>query len=274
MTGTKRYKWLRVAGMALVCVFMQLALFAQSDNELPDAPNPPRLVNDFAHCMQAGEVATLEGKLVDYDNTTSVQITIVTVESIGPYEPSPYAVALFKKWKIGNKGKNNGVLILAAIRDRKLNITTGYGLEGALPDAVTGRIRREEMNPYFQQGKYYEGFSRAADKIIAATKGEYTADADYANRGRHGKGIGGRSILIVLGIVFFIVWLLSRGGGGGGGYISGRGHRSWGGGGWFGGGFGGFGGGSGGWGGGGSGGGGFGGFGGGDTGGGGSSGSW
>jgi uncharacterized protein len=166
------------------------------------------------------------------------------------------------------------VLILAAIKDRKLNITTGYGMEGSLPDAVTGRIRREEMNPYFKEGKYYEGFSRAADKIIAATKGEYTADADYRNRGKSGGGMSGRSILAVLGIVFFIIWLLSRRGGGGGGYISGRGHRSWGGGGWIGGGVGGFGGGGSDWGGGGGDSGGFGGFGGGDTGGGGSSGSW
>jgi uncharacterized protein len=271
------YRWLRITGITLVCVFMQLALLAQADNELPDSPNPPRLVNDFAHCMQPNEVQTLEQKLVDYDNTSSVQITIVTVESIGIYEPSQYAVALFKKWKIGNKGKDNGVLILAAIKDRKLNITTGYGVEGSLPDAVTGRIRREEMNPFFKEGKYFEGFSNGADKIIAATKGEYTADADYRNRGKSGRGVSGGTIFTVLFIVFFIIWLLSRrGGGGGGGYISGRGHRSWGSGGWIGGGFGGgsWGGGGSGWGGGGGDSGGFGGFGGGDTGGGGSSGSW
>lgn len=274
MTGINTYRWLRITGITLICMLLRLPLWAQADNELPDPANPPRLVNDYAHCMQPNEVATLEGRLVEYDNTSSVQITIVTVESIGIYEPSQYAVALFKKWKIGNKDKNNGVLILAAIKDHKLNITTGYGLEGALPDAVTGRIRREEMNPYFKQGKYYEGFSRAAEKIIAATKGEYTADADYRNRGK-GRGVGGGSILLVLAIVYVIIWILSRRGGGGGGYISGRGHRSWGTGGWIGGGFGGFGGGGGDWGGGSdSGGGGFGGFGGGDTGGGGSSGSW
>lgn len=205
----------------------------------------------------------------------TVTIVICTELALSYSTSLPSSVALFKKWKIGNKGKDNGVLILAAINDRKLNITTGYGMEGSLPDAVTGRIRREEMNPFFKEGKYFEGFSRASDKIIAATKGEYTADDDYRNRGRHGKGIGGGTILLIIAIVYLIIWFLSRrGGGGGGGYISRRG-SNWGGG-WIGG--GGFGGsswGGGGWGGGSSGGGGgFGGFGGGDTGGGGSSGSW
>ncbi|WP_243630064.1 TPM domain-containing protein [Taibaiella soli] len=255
-------------------------VLAQADNELPPRPEPPHLVNDLAHILTPDQVQQLEDKLVEYDKTSSTQIAIVTLESIGVYEPAEYGTALFKKWKIGNEGKNNGVLVLAAVKDHKINITTGYGLEGALPDAVCGRIIREEMKPRFQQQQYFEGFSAAADKIIAATKGEYTADANYNNRSDGKKGIGAGAIIIIIVLIYFIVWMSGRGGGGGGGgnYMSGRGYRRWGGG-WGGiggiGGFGGFGGG--GWGGGdsgGGGGGGFGGFGGGDTGGGGASGSW
>lgn len=262
---------LRSVVTLLLCFACSYQVLAQADEELPPRPDPPHLVNDLAHVLTPDQVQQLEDKLVAYDKTTSTQIAIVTLESIGVYEPAEYGTALFKKWKIGNEGKNNGVLVLAAIKDRKVNITTGYGLEGALPDAVCGRIIREEIKPAFQQEKYFEGFNNAADKIIAATKGEYTAEPGYGQKGGK-KGIGAGAIVIIIVLIYFIIWMSGRGGGGGN-YMSGRGARRWGGG-W--GTFGGFGGFGGGWGGGSgdSGGGGFGGFGGGDTGGGGASGSW
>lgn len=264
----------RALSVLLLFVFMQTAVWAQSDNELPAKPVPPQLVNDLAHAMSPEEVQQLEIKLEDYDKTTSNQITIVTLESIGVYAPAEYGTALFKKWKIGNQGKNNGILILAAIKDRKIDIRVGYGLEGVMTDALSGRIIRNEIAPEFQKGNYFAGFSKGADAVIAATKGEYTADDDYANRGSK-KGIGTGAALIIILVIYLIIWLSSRGGGGGGGnYMSGRGYRRWGGMGGIIGGLGGFGGGWGGGSSGGSGGGGFGGFGGGDTGGGGASGSW
>lgn len=270
------YKF-RSALIFLFCVVCSFHAIAQTDEELPPLPNPPRLVNDLAGVMSGEETQQLEDKLVVFDKTTSTQISIVTLQSTGAYEPAEYGTALFRKWKIGQKGKNNGVLVLAAIKDRKAYIITGYGLEGALTDAVCGRIVREEMAPRFKQGKYFEGFSAASDKIIAATKGEYTADENDSRGDK--KGIGAGAIVIIVILIYFVVWMSGRGGGGGGGnYMSGRGYRRWGGG-WGGiggiGGFGGFGGG--GWGGGdsgGGGGGGFGGFGGGSTGGGGAGGSW
>jgi uncharacterized protein len=265
---------LQRAILMLLLTAAHTGLWAQNDNELPAKPVPPQLVNDLAHVMTPEEVHQLEIKLEDYDKTTSSQVTIVTLESIGVYAPAEYGTALFKKWKIGSEKKNNGVLVLAAIKDHKINITVGYGLEGALPDALSGRIIRNEIAPEFKQGNYFAGFSKGADAIIAATKGEYTSDGDTTGGGKKDIGIG-TAVIIIL-IIYFIIWLLSRRGGGGGNYMSGRGYRRWGGMGGFIGGIGGFGGGwgSGGSSGGDSGGGGFGGFGGGDTGGGGASGSW
>ena len=263
-------------------LFLLLAVSAAfpgvlSAQAIPEAPNPPRLVNDFAGTMNAGEVKKLEEKLLSFDRTTSTQITIVTVKSLGGYEVSQYAVELANKWGIGQRGKDNGVLVLAAIDDRRMNISTGYGLEGALPDVITGRIIRNEMTPAFRQGNYYQGFDRAADAIIAATKGEYKAEPSK----KKSKDISVGAIIAMIAVIYFILWILSKIGGGGGNYMSGRGYRRFDGG--FGGGFlggflggsigRGFGGGSSGWGGGG-GSGGFGGFGGGSFGGGGSSGSW
>jgi len=260
-TGCAKY-----AGIFLLSIFLCNSLFA-ADGDFPPKPNPPMLVNDLAHVMDAGQSQQLEIKLENFARTTSTQITIVTVKSLGTYEISEYAVNLGRLWGIGQKEKNNGVLVLAAIDDHKVNISTGYGLEGALPDVVCAHIIRNEIVPSFKEGDYYQGFDKAADAIIAATKGEYKAD----DKGDGQEKKAPAAVIIIF--IIIVIWVLSRrGGGGGGGYMSGRGYRGWGGpffGGWG----GGFGGGN--WGGGSSGGsGGFGGFGGGSFGGGGSSGSW
>jgi uncharacterized protein len=252
----------------LLLLLLGTAAFA-ADSDFPQKPNPPRLVNDLAHAMSADEVALLESKLLEYERTSSTQITVVTITNLGGYEVAQYTVELFNRWGIGQKGKENGVLILASIEDHKIHITTGYGLEGALTDATSGSIIRNQIVPQFKADRFYEGFSHGADAIIAATKGEYTADASDHKRKKG--DLPTPAILIIIVVIYFIIWIMNKFRGGGGNYMSGRGHRDWGGG-FYGGGFGGsgFGGGFGG----GSSGGGFGGFGGGSSGGGGASGSW
>lgn len=260
--------YLRIV-FALLLSVMSLTYTWAADEDFPAKPNPPRLVNDFAGMLSADEANRLEAKLLQYEQSSSTQITVVTVKSIGLYEVAQYAIELGNRWGVGQKGKDNGVLILASKDDRKINISTGYGLEGALPDAVCGRIIRNEIVPNFKNGDFFAGFDKAADAIIAATKGEYTADAKPKKGGKPGVLV----IVILIIVVYIILWIISKiGGGGGGSYMSGRGYRGWDSGPWIGGGFGGSRGG--GWGGGSSSGGGFGGFGGGSFGGGGASGSW
>jgi uncharacterized protein len=271
---TKLRPWLlRSTGVFLSILLLCVPSWAQADKDFPAKPNPPRLVNDFAGMMNASQVAQLEQKLVDFDKTTSTQITIVTIKNLGGYAVSQYAVELGNRWGVGRKGKDNGVLILASLEDRDVNISTGYGLEGALTDATSGRIIRNEIVPEFKKKNYYEGFNKAADAIIAATRGEYTNDEKAG-----GEEEGRRFPVGLIILIIILVLIFSRGGGrGGGGYMSRRGYRG------FGGGFlggtifgsgmgGGWGSGGGSWGGGSSGG--FGGFGGGSFGGGGASGSW
>jgi uncharacterized protein len=239
-------------------------------------PNPPRLVNDFAHVMTADQIAQLESKLVAYDDSTSIQIAVVTVQTTGDTVIEDFALRILRDWKVGNKKTNNGLVILAAIQDHKVYIATGYGMEGVLPDITSKEIVENEIVPNFKDQNYYHGFDLAADAIIKASHGEYVAPSGYDQRKHQGSGGGN-----ILGIIIFfviIVVLISRGGGrgGGGGMFSGSGILPFlignmlggmgrgGGGGGFGGGGGGFGGG----------GGGFGGFGGGSGGGGGAGGSW
>lgn len=240
--------------------------------DIPPRPNPPRLVNDLAGVLLGNEAETLEHKLRAYNDSTSTQIAIVTLNTIGEYESSDVALKILRDWGIGTKDKNNGILILAVIQDRKVRIEVGYGLEGVVPDAIANRIIDEELKPNFREQHYFQGFDEATDKIIAAAAGEYKATP-----GRGGRGKGSNALFMGIFVIIIILLFLRNRGGGGGTTISRRGS-----GGWLGpvgglgglGGFGGFGGGSsGGWGGGG-GGGGFGGFGGGSGGGGGASGNW
>lgn len=247
-------------------VLLPFIAFAQ---EIPKRPNPPKLVNDLANVLSPEEEAALERKLVAYDDSTSNQVTVVTVTTLNEYPIEEYALKLFRDWGIGNQEHNNGVLVLTAINDRKVRFEIGYGLEGAIPDIIANQIITNDIAPAFRSESYYEGLDKATNSLIAAAAGEYKAPEGYSNRGR--KKSFPVSFLVILGI---IILLIARNrGGGGGGFMSRRGYRGgfgpmifpggWGGGGssWGGGGFSG-------------GGGGFGGFGGGSSGGGGASGSW
>lgn len=253
--------------LLITLLFLATFGFAQ---DFPEKPN--RLVNDYTNTLSAAEIANLERKLVAFDDSTSNQIAVVILKSVGDYDINEYALTLGRKWGIGGKDKNNGVILLVALGDRKLAIQTGYGLEGALPDIYTKRIIENDIKPYFKSNSYYQGVENGTNAIISLVKGEYKNDKPRVKKSAGGAG----SSLIVLIIIIVVIIMLKKGGGGGGGkqVIGSRGASDalfWamllgsgrGNGGGFGGGFGG-----------GSSGGGFGGFGGGSFGGGGSSGSW
>lgn len=203
--------------MPVLLLFVGIAAYGD-DKVFPDKPNPPRLVNDFAHMMTPDEQAQLEAKLRDFERTTSNEITIVTIVSLGSYDVADYATKLGKQWGVGKDGKNNGVVILASLQEHKINISPGKGLEGALTDLTCGRIIRNEMSPAFKSGFYFQGFSKAADAVIAATKGEYKAD-----KSEGGKHIPFTAIIILVVIIIFVLKMFRRGGGGGGNYMSGGG---------------------------------------------------
>jgi uncharacterized protein len=249
-----------------------LSVFAQ---ELP--PKSNTLVTDYTNTLTAEQKQRLEDKLVAFSDSSTTQIAVVMIHSIGDYDVNEYAQKLGRAWGIGQKDKNNGIVVLVALDDRKLSIQTGYGVEGALPDIITQQIRTRDMNPRFKQGDYYGGLDAGTDDIIKYTRGEYKAD----KKAQKGNGDGGSPVgFIVIIVVFILIMVLRKRGGGGGGQVIGSrgsaspfwwllagsalGRGSSGGGGW-----GGFSGG-----GGSGGGGGFGGFGGGSFGGGGSGGSW
>ncbi len=260
----------------LICCLVLCAFYAFSQ-ELPAKPST--LITDYTNTLSENDKQSLESKLVAFDDSTSSQIAVLIIRSVGQYDINDYAQKVGRSWGIGQKGKNNGVLLLVALGDRKVSIQTGYGLEGGIPDVITHEIIQNDIVPRFRSNDYYGGINAAVDDLMRYAKGEYKSDkkAQQAH-----KNIHPGNIFALIVIVIIILIIVFRGRGGGGHIIDSRGGASpfW----WFlggtilgreSGGWGGFSGGNdSGWGGGGGDSGGFGGFGGGDFGGGGSSGSW
>ncbi|MGI8950456.1 MAG: TPM domain-containing protein [Chitinophagaceae bacterium] len=254
----------------IILTFFSAIVFAQ--NVLPK-PNPPRLVVDNANILSPEQRNILEAKLDALDDSTSNQIAIVTIPTLGDYAIEDYANKLFREWGIGNKKNNNGILILVASNDRKVRIEVGYGLEGAIPDITANDIIQNDITPNFKEGNYYHGLDQAIESLGKAATGEYKV----AKQADDNSSASGSSVLGFIIILIVILIIIGRSGRGGGGMMSRRGSGGWfwplllsnlggggrgfGGGGFGGGGFGG-------------GGGGFGGFGGGSSGGGGASGGW
>ena len=254
-----------------IFVLLLLSVTAFSQKEMSAEKlleyKPSKLVNDFTGTLTADQEQALERKLVAFDDSTSTQIAVVIINSLDGNDIADYNVKLFRAWGVGGKEQNNGVVLLIAKGDRKLNITTGYGVEGALPDITCKQIIEDIIVPNFKGDDYYRGIEEGTDAIMQAVKGEYKAPEGYGKRG----GSGSSVLRIVFIIIVIIIFLAVSGGGGGGSFMSRRGYAAWtignilsnmarnsgggGGGGW-------------------SGGGGFGGFGGGSSGGGGASGSW
>ncbi len=253
--------------MKKLFLFLLLLInFSAWAQEIPPAPNPPKLVNDYTGTLTPDQQQALETKLYKFDDSTSTQITVVIIATTGGMDVADYALELGRKWGVGGKENNNGVVLLIAKDDRKLNISPGYGLESKLSDVTCKQIIDYTIVPKFKGNDYYHGIDEGTDEIIKATQGAYKAPAGYNKRNK-GSSIG----RIVLIIIIIVVFLALSGGSGGGGFMSRRGYRGFngpvfwntGGGGWSGGGSSS-----------GGGGGGFGGFGGGSFGGGGASGSW
>ncbi|MES2111639.1 MAG: TPM domain-containing protein [Bacteroidota bacterium] len=259
----------------IVLTFVAFTTFAQ---ELP--PKSNTLVTDYVNLLHDYQKSQLESKLKAFADSTSTQIAVVIIKSVGDYDINDFGQKLGRAWGIGEKGKNNGVLLLVAKEDKKVAIQTGYGAEGAVTDYATHDIIQKDIIPRFKANDYYSGIDAATDDIMKLMKGEYKTSGKNKKASKDDGGPIGFVIIIV--IVILIIIFRRRGGGGGhiidrrgganpfwwflAGTAIGRGSGGWGG---FSDGGGGFGGGS-------SGGdsGGFGGFGGGDFGGGGSSGSW
>lgn len=180
--------------------------------EIPPRPDPPKLVNDFTGTLSQSQLQQLESKLLHYNDSTSTQIVVAIVRDLGNYEVSDFAYRLGENWGVGQKGKNNGAVILVKPKTErsrgKAFIATGYGLEGAVPDALARRIVENEMIPSFMENNYFEGIDKAVNTIISLASGEYTSD-EYLNSTNDAPP-GAWVIPIIVIIIIILAMKLSR----------------------------------------------------------------
>jgi uncharacterized protein len=169
------------AGRA-AATWLQAALILISSAVNLFAANFPALtgrVVDSAQILDARSRPTIEQKLTDLEAKSGIQLVVATVKSLEGQDVESYANQLFRTWKLGEKAKNNGVLLLVAPNERKVRIEVGYGLEGTLTDALSNVIITNALIPRFKAGDFSGGISRGVDDIIAVLT---TDSSDWQKR--------------------------------------------------------------------------------------------
>ncbi len=168
-------------------------------------PSPTGYVNDFAGVLDIDQRSSLEQTIRAFEQQTSNEISVAIIGSLEGLDEFSYAHELFSRWKPGKTGKNNGILFLIAIGDRAAFVEVGKGLEGALPDSLTGTILRNEVFPLFKAGDYAAGIKQGLAAIILATKGEYKAEPGSSSS--RSSGDGWWNILFPLGFILLQYFL-------------------------------------------------------------------
>jgi uncharacterized protein len=164
-------------------------------------------VNDATGTLSSDEIKSLERTLAEFEQATSNQIVVLMISSLEGEDLKDYAFRFAEKNKIGKKDRNNGILVLIAKEDRKIDIEVGYGLEGVLTDAVSSQIIRKIIGPKFRDGDFYGGVSNGVDAVISVTKGEFKGEAKRNSVKKFSP------LVIILLIIFFGIFPRIFGGG-------------------------------------------------------------
>lgn len=174
-------------------------------------------IHDDAHVLSSSTVSELESMLKTERDSTSNQLAVLIIPSLEGESLEEYSLKVAEAWGLGNKSKDNGILLLIVINDRLIRIETGSGLEGVLTDAMSSRINRNEIAPLFRQRNYDGGVKAGVKAIFQVVKGEYTNDEPVTKKMSRRSPLG---TIIVLFIIIFLISRRGRGGRGGGGYWS------------------------------------------------------
>ncbi|MEN0002831.1 MAG: TPM domain-containing protein [Bacteroidota bacterium] len=200
----RRYQIWMVVG----CFLMAFTTMVTGQQPVPKPTN--YLVNDYAGLLNRQEVVQLGRKLSEYARSTSVQIVLVTENTLAGEDDFQRAFAIKDKWRPGTAEEDNGILLYVAKEERKVRIVTGYGTEGFLPDAMARRIIDNVIIPEFRNGNFYGGLDRATDAIMELGRGDYP-DIDQPRQQPDAEG--GPPIFLILFIIILILHFATRGNG-------------------------------------------------------------
>lgn len=191
--------------LLLLSLFISTLLLAQHSyfKEL----NIQQLVRDDAGVLSSQQEKQLTQKLNQFSNQSSTQILVYTTNDLQGYDIADFAQRLGEATQVGQKGKDNGVVIVFKPKTNdspgRVTLQTGYGIEALIPDATANQIIDNEMIPAFKQGNIYEGINNAIDVAISITKGEFTADT-YQQKQQQEQGSSGGAIIVL--IIFFVTF--------------------------------------------------------------------
>src|SRR5512136_1845270 len=175
----------------LLPVVLLAAFAATAIAQEADIPYLTGRVTDDAQILSEETIKLLSESLKAHEERTTNQIAILTIPTLSGESIEDYAVRVFKEWKLGQKGKDNGILMVVVPNDRRMRIEVGYGLEGTMTDAMAGRIIRNIMTPKFKKGDYDGGISDGAQAVIGALEGGSVQEtAGTEEHGEAAKGSG------------------------------------------------------------------------------------
>ena len=199
----------------LLVVFFGLFFIGSSlaQYKIPATPNKQTSVYDYSKLLSSSEARRLEQKLLRYSDSTSTQIVLIIINSLKGEDINYLAANWGEKWKIGQKGKDNGVILMMSKDDRKVAIQTGRGIEASLTDLMSKRIIQSRIIPEFKRGNYYKGLDKGTDGIFEVLSGEFK-ETRKPKRKNKGSGFSGVIPFIVMVFLFFI--FRNRGGRNGG----------------------------------------------------------
>ncbi|MBZ0271215.1 TPM domain-containing protein [bacterium] len=190
---------------ALLFFFLASASIAFAQAKVPALT---ARVNDYANILDATQEQQLEAALAAFEEKTSTQIVVLTTPSLEGEAIEEFGIRVAEAWRIGQKGKDNGAILIVAPNDRLVRIEVGYGLEGALTDLESSRIIRNVVVPAFKSGSFFAGIAGGVDGMMKATEGEFKAEGV---RMKDDRTRGGQSVVsIIFSIIVFIVLMSSR----------------------------------------------------------------
>ncbi len=208
--------------MRAIAVLAGLMLLAPAAHAL-EVPQPPaQWYTDSAGLLNEQQAQELNDKLRNFEQQSGVQFIIYVFPSIDGEAIEDFTIRCAEKWKVGNKKYDNGLILFVFVKERKVRIEVGYGLEGTVTDAFSSRVIREQIAPHFQQGDYFGGLNAAADALIAKIRGGEAPVAPVqpaqqgGQRASSGRGIDPFFLIIIVAIFFVFILPMLRGRGRGG----------------------------------------------------------
>jgi uncharacterized protein len=182
-----------------------------------DVPKLQDRVTDLAGVLTPDQIASLDSKLRELETTDSTQVAVLIIPSLEGESLEEYSIRVAEAWRLGQKGRDNGALLLISMKDRKIRIEVGYGLEPNLTDARSNQIIRNDIAPRFREGDFYGGIDAGVTGIIQTIRGVYQAAPNFRARSSRGRSGGLFNLLIVM--LFPLFWILSATGKWGGGIL-------------------------------------------------------